>query len=700
MVSGKRCLHCFSHTTRLPGVECLRFQRTGMSRLWYWLPPVICCCLAVWLGYRFAGNHGDQESTRNRFDSFAPPRDDCRAKWYVDGQDYMAAVANAIEAASKEIFIADWQISPHIFMKRPDTGVDSLKWRLDQMLLKKAEEGIRIYILLYWESKEVADMDLGSAFAQSTLEHQNIKVLRHPDLSTMLRYGFEGTGWWTHHEKVVVVDRSIAFVGGIDLCFGRWDTHNHELTDNYAVHPCATEKGNCDSAQGEAARYSRWIGKDYGNTFVGGSRTELDLPMVDYVNRSQVPRMPWHDVACSFTGRPAHDVAKHFIQRYNSVGDEDQLHFGNFDMDHKFSDPGAHNVRVQVLRSVDQWSAGQRHEASIQNAYLHAIESAEHFIYIENQFFISSQPGTFYKVTNKIMSALADRIVRAYEKNEDFHVMIVMPLKPEFPGDWDTDDGKDLRAVSYWNYVTLYSGEDSLYSSLEKGGIPQEDIHSYITVYGLRTHATLNDKLVTEIVYVHSKLMIVDDRVAIIGSANINDRSMLGSRDSEVAVILEDTDLVEGKMKGQAYNVGKFSHTLRCHLMREHLGLLDTEMNEASSQSLKVEDPLIHSADIWRIAVENTLAYERVFRGRITPTNNVWNLEDLRRWRSVVGLAEFDPDGGNEELSKIRGRLVMYPVLFLWEVLEPSYLDIMGVHVDSRGIKRKLNFDKPEKFYF
>lgn len=35
-------------------------------------------------------------------------------------------------------------------------------------------------------------------------------------------------------------------------------------------------------------------------------------------------------------------------------------------------------------------------------------------------------------------------------------------------------------------------------------------------------------------VYVHSKIMIIDDRTTLIGSANINDRSLLGSRDSEV----------------------------------------------------------------------------------------------------------------------------------------------------------------------
>lgn len=46
----------------------------------------------------------------------------------------------------------------------------------------------------------------------------------------------------------------------------------------------------------------------------------------------------------------------------------------------------------------------------------------------------------------------------------------------------------------------------------------------------------MNGNPVTEIVYVHSKLMIVDDKFVIIGSANINDRSLLGNRDSELAV--------------------------------------------------------------------------------------------------------------------------------------------------------------------
>jgi phosphatidylserine/phosphatidylglycerophosphate/cardiolipin synthase-like enzyme len=44
------------------------------------------------------------------------------------------------------------------------------------------------------------------------------QVIRHPD-----HYPSSGVFLWSHHEKTVIIDQKIAFVGGIDLCFGRWD---------------------------------------------------------------------------------------------------------------------------------------------------------------------------------------------------------------------------------------------------------------------------------------------------------------------------------------------------------------------------------------------------------------------------------------------------------------------------------------------
>lgn len=72
---------------------------------------------------------------------------------------------------------------------------------------------------------------------------------------------------------------------------------------------------------------------------------------------------------------------------------------------------------------------------------------------------------------------------------------------------------------------------------LKEAGI--NDPSQYIIFCGLRNHEILNDEPITELVYVHSKLMIVDDKIVICGSANINDRSLIGKRDSEVAVLIE-----------------------------------------------------------------------------------------------------------------------------------------------------------------
>ena len=63
----------------------------------------------------------------------------------------------------------------------------------------------------------------------------------------------------------------------------------------------------------------------------------------------------------------------------------------------------------------------------------------------------------------------------------------------------------------------------------------------YIKFFSLRAHAynPYNGQPQTEMIYIHSKVMIVDDTHFIIGSANINDRSMLGSRDHEIGVVVQ-----------------------------------------------------------------------------------------------------------------------------------------------------------------
>ena len=77
----------------------------------------------------------------------------------------------------------------------------------------------------------------------------------------------------------------------------------------------------------------------------------------------------------------------------------------------------------------------------------------------------------------------------------------------------------------------------------------------------------------TELIYVHSKVLIVDDCSVIIGSANVNDRSMLGTRDSELAILVQDTRFVDSRMDGKPYEAGAFACSLRKSLFRSVNGI-------------------------------------------------------------------------------------------------------------------------------
>lgn len=154
-----------------------------------------------------------------------------------------------------------------------------------------------------------------------------------------------------------------------------------------------------------------------------------------------------------------------------------------------------------------------------------------------------------------------------------FRVYVVMPLLPGFEGDVGGTSGNALRAITHWNYASICRGKSSILARLKAAGI--DDPNQYISFHSLRTNDMLNGQPVTELIYVHSKLLIADDKVVICGSANINDRSMLGKRDSEIAVIITDEEYEEGKMNGDTFPSGVFAGQLRRFLFKEHLGLID-----------------------------------------------------------------------------------------------------------------------------
>lgn len=102
----------------------------------------------------------------HRFSSSFPVRENCHAKWFVDAKAHMEYAADMMELAREEIFIADWWLSPEIYMKRP--ALEGNYWRLDEILKRKAEQGVKIFVLLYKEM-EMA-LGLNSIYTKRTLQ--------------------------------------------------------------------------------------------------------------------------------------------------------------------------------------------------------------------------------------------------------------------------------------------------------------------------------------------------------------------------------------------------------------------------------------------------------------------------------------------------------------------------------------------------
>ncbi|KAF1849005.1 phospholipase D1 [Cucurbitaria berberidis CBS 394.84] len=531
-------------------------------------------------------------SQRQRFDSFAPVRKKIYAQWLVDGRDYMWNVSRAISMARDVIYIHDWWLSPELYLRRP--AAISQKWRLDRLLQRKAQEGVKIFVIMYRNIGAAIPID--SEYSKFSLLdlHPNVFVQRSPN---QIR---QNTFFWSHHEKICVIDHTVAFCGGVDLCLGRWDTPQHSVVDDK---PTGFE---LDDTPKDADHCQLWPGKDYSNPRVQDFFA-LDKPYEEMYDRTKVPRMPWHDIAMQIVGQPARDLTRHFVQRWNYLLRQRKPSrptpfllpppdFNPADIEALGLDG---TCEVQILRSACAWSLGtpNKVEHSIMNAYVQMIATSEHFVYIENQFYISSSEVLGTKIENKINDAIVDRIKRAHANDEDWRACIVLPLMPGYQNTVDEQEGSSVRLIMTCQYHSICRGETSIFGRLRAAGIEPED---YIHFYALRAWGEIgpNKMVVTEQLYIHAKVMVVDDRVAIIGSANINERSMLGSRDSEVAAIIRDTEVLDSYMAGQPYKVGKFPHTLRVRLMREHLGIdvdcitdedLASQMSDADSTAFQTE---------------------------------------------------------------------------------------------------------------
>lgn len=247
-----------------------------------------------------------------------------------------------------------------------------------------------------------------------------------------------------------------------------------------------------------------------------------------------------------------------------------------------------------------------QHQPNIHDAMVNCIRSADNYIYIETQFFIS-QFGSWGTevdsrklgnendgIKNAIVKELADRVGEHIKAGTPFHVYIVIPVHPEGSiTDEPTYNQQWLAQATFMNGST--SLVSRIQDTLTKVKRSPSEWTKYVTLLNMRNYGvtvqyardprTLDELheheigrfVVTEQIYIHSKLMIVDDAVAIIGSANTNDRSLTGNGDSEIAAVIVDTEGVELRDLGSPkfkVQTRKFARDLRKQLWRKHLGLL------------------------------------------------------------------------------------------------------------------------------
>ncbi|KAI1157537.1 phospholipase D/nuclease [Nemania serpens] len=763
----------------------------------------------------------DEKRTRiaegHRFESYFPERDGNLIKWYVDGRDYFWAVSVALERAKETIYIADWWLSPELFLRRPPSY--NQEWRLDAILKRRAEAGVKIYVIVYREVE--AAITCNSEHTKHALQglcpkgspgYGNIKVMRHPD-HNVLENAADMTFYWAHHEKFVVIDYAMAFIGGLDMCFGRWDNHQHALAD---VHP-------------EGVANEVWPGQDFNNNRVMDFKDVQDWKQNE-LSKTEYGRMPWHDVAMGLIGPCVYDIAEHFVLRWNFVKRDKYKRDDRFDWimlqdregededlvgvqrpKHPVGDYILHpltpletkgldnrgSVHAQIVRSSSDWSSGILRDHSIQNAYIEVIQNARHYVYIENQFFITATGDQQSPIHNQIGSAIVDACVRAGKEGRKFRVIIIIPAVPGFAGDLREDAAIGTRAIMDYQYKSICRGEHSIFEKIraqnvdptdhififnlrsydrldkspsvqqqeDKSGVKYQEvqraqaeeimgsgIHGSKDVEGGRDrhmgkaeeqkeskeatqsaqakrrfeeakqdgasvklsqsvahHAMagtgkLSDEpwegepgeevhnWIQEELYIHAKLLIVDDRIVICGSSNLNDRSQEGYHDSELSIVMEDTEKIESTMDGQPFEAGKHAATLRRYLWREHLGLLPPQDHDASGdpnaqppgedspndiwdrdESYKfVEDPM--SDELWEQWTSNATTNTETFRHlfHADPDDHIKTFNDYDIFLPPKGVKPghiFDrylpPDDIRNKLDQIKGHLVWMPLDYL-----------------------------------
>ncbi|SFL81035.1 phospholipase D-like domain-containing protein [Geodermatophilus ruber] len=388
---------------------------------------------------------------------------------FVDAADYFATLKQAVLRAERRVLFIGWDFDPRIRLdpraggrRRPDT--------LGRVLEAAVKANPRLEIgVLQWDYGMV--LALGRGLVPIVLLDR-----RTPDRLTMTVDAHHPVGG-AHHEKIVVIDDCLAFVGGIDVTADRWDTSEHLDRHPHRRRPS-----------------------------------------------SRRPTGPWHDVTSLVSGPAARALGDLARARWESgtgrrlepVTDVETC--WPAEVEPLFAD-----VDVAISRTrPEHGGTSLVHEVEL--LWLAAIAAARRTVYIESQYFAN----------RRIAEAIAERL-----KEPDGPEFVV--VNPESADGWLEEEAMGTARARLLALVREADAHDRfrLYVPVTAGRRP---------------------------VYVHAKVLVVDDRLLRVGSANLNNRSM--GLDTECDLSIEARPGDPRREELAATITG-----LRDRLLGEHLGV-------------------------------------------------------------------------------------------------------------------------------
>lgn len=482
-----------------------------------------------------------------------PVREGCRVHPLVDGRAAMLAMCRAFLAARDYILLAGWDLRADLELVRGEDarlGASLLAMSsADQKFLTNlVAEGLDEEAIAFWRAGNLRVADVLGFVARRGVRvgvllwdayHLGSHLTNDPEAERkkLAAVGVDcllddSSRAITHitqslHQKCAVVDDRVAFLGGIDLTAQM--EGDYDRWDTH-IHPCESPERR--SAYSPAAH-------------------------------------PWHDVHTRVLGPAVADVRRNIVQRWSAVAARHTGPAWPSELPDADPAPVSDGISAQVWRTIPPHTYPFAPEGvgTIKDGYLHAIHSARRFIYLENQYlwpevFVgldSLRWGERSPDAMDVLEALRDALERGVR------VAIVLPDHPNC-GRKFTDGG-----------VAWLSAQ-----------APRALADGQLSIFTLGASQVVDGRMVYRPVYVHAKVMIVDDQFWTAGSANLNSRGMRS--DAEINIASLDPTVARG---------------MRLGLWTEHL-------HAGERQGLHLYDPLA-GLDRLRASAEANL--ERVRAG-------------------------------------------------------------------------------------